>query len=108
MAKCPVCDHEVRTPFFLDLDGWTHLRCAQCQARLELKPQRSFLLGPLMAPVFILARQGRTFEVMAFIFAFATIFLVLLESSRPKVRLRIRPLAKPEVWLDISSPSTRE
>jgi hypothetical protein len=105
MAKCPACDHEVRTPFFLDLDGWTHLRCAQCEARLELKPPRSFLLSPLMTPLFILARQGRIFEGIALVFAFATIFLVLLESSRPEVRLRTRPLAKPEVRLDINSPS---
>jgi hypothetical protein len=105
MAKCPACDHDVRTPFFLNLDAWVHLRCGQCKARLELKPPRSFVLGPLMAPLFILARQGRIFEVLAFLFAFATIFLVLLESIRPKLRLRKRPLAKPVVWLKIDDPS---
>ena len=70
-----------------------------------MKPPRSFVLGPLMAPLFILARQGRIFEIIAFVFAFATIFLVLLESVRPKVRLRKRPLAKPVVWLRIDGPS---
>jgi hypothetical protein len=105
MAKCPACDHELHTPFFLDLDGWTHLRCAQCRARLELKPPRSFVLGPLMAPLFVLARQGRIFEAIAFVFACATIFLVLLESLHPKLRLRTRPLAKPAVWLKIDGPS---
>ena len=105
MAKCPTCDHEVRTPFFLNLDGWRHLQCAHCQARLEMKPPRSFVLGPLMAPLFVFARRGQVFEVIAFVFAFATIFLVLLESIRPKVRLRKRPLAKPAVWLKIDGPS---
>jgi len=106
MAKCPACDHNVRTPVFLNLDGWTHLRCPQCNARLEMKPPRSFVLAPLMAPLFVLARQGRIFEVTAFVYAFATIFLVLLECIRPKLRLRTRPLAKPVVWLKIDGPST--
>jgi hypothetical protein len=105
MAKCPACDHEVRTPFFLNLDGWTHLCCSHCKARLEMQPPRSFVLGPLMAPLFILARRGTIFEVIAFLFAFVTIFLVLLESIRPKVRLRKTPLAKPVVWLKIDGPS---
>jgi len=105
MAKCPACNHEIRTPFFLNVDGWRHLRCAQCKARLEMIPPRSFLLGPLIAPLFVLARHGRIFEVIAFVFMFATIFLMLLECSRPKLRLRKRPLSKPSVWLKIDGPS---
>src|SRR5215469_11590168 len=105
MAKCPACDHDVRTPFFLDLDGWSHLTCTQCKARLEMKPPRFAVLGPLMAPLFVLARQGRVFEVIAFVFMFATIFLLLLESVRPKVRLRKKALPKPEIRLNINSPS---
>jgi hypothetical protein len=105
MAKCPNCDHEVRTPFFLNLDGWRHLVCPHCKARLELKPPRSFVLGPLIAPLFVLARQGRVFTVLAFVFMFATIFLVLLESVRPKVQLRKRPLPKPSIRLNIDGPS---
>jgi len=102
MANCPACDHDVRTPFFLNLDGWTHLQCAHCKARLEMRPPRSFVLGPLMAPLFVLARQGRVFEVIALVYAFATMFLVLLESIHPN---RKRPLAKPAVWLKIDGPS---
>ena len=105
MAKCPACDHDVRTPFFLDLDGWSHLTCTQCKVRLEMKPPRSAVLGPLMAPLFVLARRGRVFEVIAFVFMFATIFLLLLESVRPKVRLRKKALPKPEIRLNINSPS---
>jgi hypothetical protein len=105
MAKCPACDYDVRTPFFLNLDGWSHLTCTQCKARLEMKPPRSFVLGPLMAPLFVLARQGRVFEVIAFVFMFATIFLLLLESVHPKVRLRKKALPKPDIRLNINGPS---
>jgi hypothetical protein len=101
MPKCPACDNDVRAPFFLNLDAWTHLQCAHCKARLEMIPPRSFLLGPVMAPLFVLARQGHVFEVVAFVYAFVTIFLVLFESFRPKLRLRRKPLAKPVVQLKI-------
>lgn len=61
-----------------------------------------------MAPLFVLARQGRVFEVIAFVFMFTTIFLLLLESFRPKVRLRKRPLPKPTIRLDIDGPSNQD
>lgn len=105
MAKCPACDQDVRTPFFLNADAWRHLTCDQCNARLELKPPRSFLLGPLIAPLFVLARRGHVFEVFAFVFMFVTIFLVLLESFHPKLRLRTKPLPKPAIKLNIDGPS---
>jgi hypothetical protein len=105
MAMCPACDQDVRTPFFLNLDGWTHLRCGHCKTRLEMKPPRSFLLGPLMAPLFVFARQGRIVEFFAFAYMFATIFLIVLESSHPKLRLRKRPQAKPSVWLRLNGHS---
>lgn len=105
MAKCPACDHNVTTPFFLSLDAWRWLVCPHCKVRLEMKPPRSVVLGPLMAPLFVLARQGRVFEVIAFAYMFATIFLLLLESAHPKVRLRNKPLPKPAIRLDIGDPS---
>jgi hypothetical protein len=105
MARCPACNHEVRTPFFLNLDGWAHLTCTHCKTRLEMKPPRSIVLGPLIAPLFVLARQGRVFEVTAFVFMFATIFLLLLESLHPKVRLRKRPQPKPAIRLNIDGRS---
>ena len=105
MATCPACNHDVATPFFMDLDAWRHLVCPHCQARLEMKPPRSFVLAPLMAPLFVLARQGRVLEIIAFVYMFATIFLMLLESFRPKVRLRTRPLPKPTIRLNIDGPS---
>jgi len=105
MAKCPACDYDVRTPFFLNIDAWRHLLCPHCKARLEMKPLRSFLLAPLMAPLFVLARQGRVLEVIAFVYMFATIFLLLLESVRPKVQLRKKPLPEPTIRLNIDRPS---
>jgi hypothetical protein len=105
MAKCPACDHDVRTPFFLNIDAWRHLLCPHCKARLEMKPPRSFVLAPLMAPMFVLARQGRVLEVIAFVYMFATIFLLLLESVRPKVQLRKKPLPEPTIRLNIDGPS---
>jgi len=70
-----------------------------------MKPPRSFLLAPLMAPLFVLARQGRVLEVIAFVYMFATIFLLLLESLRPKVQLRKKPLPEPTIRLEIDGPS---
>jgi uncharacterized protein YbaR (Trm112 family) len=106
MAACPVCKHDLATPFFLNLDAWRHLVCPHCKARLEMKAPRSGVLGPLMAPLFVLARRGRVFEVIAFVFMFVTIFLVLLESIRPKVQLRKKPLPKPAIRLNIDGPSS--
>jgi len=105
MATCPVCNHSVRTPFFLNLDAWTHLACPHCHARLEMKPPRSFLLGPLIAPLFVLARHGRVFEIIAFVYMFVTFFLLLLECHNPKVRLRRKPPARPDIRLNLNGPS---
>jgi hypothetical protein len=105
MAKCPACARDVRTPFFLNLDAWSHLACTHCKARLEMKPPRYALLGPLIAPLFVLARQGRVFEIVAFIFMFATFSLLILECARPKLRLRTKPIPKPAIRLNIDGPS---
>jgi hypothetical protein len=77
MAKCPACDHHVRTPFFLNIDASRHLLGPHRKARLEMKPPRCFVLAPLIAPLFVLARQGRVLEVVAFVYMSATIFLLL-------------------------------
>ncbi len=104
MSTCPACNQEVATPFFLNLGAWRFLVYPHCKARLEMKAPRSALLGPLIAPFFILARRGRGFEVLAFLFMFATILLLLLESIHPKVQLRKKPLPKPSIRLDIDGP----
>jgi len=105
MAACPACNQDVATPFFLNLGAWRHHVCPHCKARLEMRPPRSVVLGPLIALLFVLARQGRIFEVIAFVFMFATIFLLLLESVRPKVQLRKKSLPKPTIRLNLDGPS---
>jgi len=105
MAKCPSCGHDVRTPFFLNLDGWSHLLCAQCKARLEMQPPRSAFFAPLMASLFLLARHGRAFELAVYAFMFAWIFVLLVEYVHPKVQLRKKPLPKPEIRLNINGSS---
>ena len=105
MAMCPACNHDIRTPFFLNLDAWTHLTCSRCKIRLEMKPPRSFLLGPIIAPLFVLARQGHVFEIIAFVYMFTTFFLLFLECLNPKVQLRKKSPAKPSVRLNLNDPS---
>jgi len=105
MTKCPACSHDVRTPSFFNLDAWTHLTCPHCNARLEMKPLRSFLLGPLIAPLFVLARQGRAFEILAFVYSAVTMVLIVWESFHLKVRLRQKPRPEPEIRLNINRPS---
>lgn len=105
MANCPACGHDVRTPFFLNLSAWSDLSCPQCEARLEMKPPRSVVLGPLVAPLCVLARRGRVLELIALIYMFVTILLLLVESMRPKLRLRKKPLPKPEIRLHIDGRS---
>src|SRR4029077_16758070 len=101
MATCPACNHDVAAPFFLNLDAWRWLVCPHCKVRLEMKPPRSVVLAPLVAPLFLLAPRDLVFELIAFLFIFATIFLLLLEIVRPKVQLRKKPLPKPTIRLNI-------
>jgi DNA-directed RNA polymerase subunit RPC12/RpoP len=103
MAKCPACDHNVRTPSFLNLEGWSHLACTHCKARLEMKPRP---VAAWFLPIFIasswLGRLGHTFSFIAEgLLVAATLTLILLLIVRPQVRLRKRALPKPEIRLNI-------
>jgi DNA-directed RNA polymerase subunit RPC12/RpoP len=90
MAKCPSCDHDVRTPLFLNLEGWSHLACPQCKSRLELKPRPvAIFFLPILILLLWLSRFGHKFAVAAEILIVLTaIVLVLLIVIRPPVRLR--------------------
>ena len=105
MAICPTCKNEVTAPSFLNVSAWRNLVCPHCKARLEMKPPRSFLLAPMIAPLVVLARHGPIIEIFAFVYMFATFFLILLESIRPKVQLRKKPLPEPSIRLNIDGPS---
>jgi hypothetical protein len=102
MASCPICAHKIRTPLFLNLDAWTHLRCPVCKSRLEMRPPKSALFASLIASLFILARHGPVIAVIAITLAVAITFCLLLECIFPKVQVRKKPLAKPAVWLEIN------
>ncbi len=105
MAKCPSCGHEVATPFFCDLQGWSRLTCPQCKARLELKPRPvAVLLFPIWLILLWLGRLGHSFAVLASVLLVsATVILVLLLIVRPQLRPR-KPLPKPAIRLDIDGP----
>jgi hypothetical protein len=107
MATCPACDHDVRTPFFFNLDGWSHLTCTQCKARLEMKPRPiAFLLLPVLAIASWLVRLGHIYSIIAEVLVVsATVTIVALLIVRPQVRLRKRALPKPDIRLDIGGPS---
>ena len=107
MAKCPACGHDVRTPLFFNLDGWAHLTCAQCKARLEMKPRPvAFWFLPIMLSLSVLSRLGHIYAVISEVLLIsATITIVLLLIVRPPVRLRKRAIPKPEIRLKINGPS---
>src|SRR5258706_14178592 len=104
MAKCPSCAHDVHSPFFFDLDAWTHLACPQCKARLEMKAPRSFLMAPLMSHLFVLALKGPTFENLDFAYSAVTIILVFCASFNPNVKLRQKPCLQTDVRLNMTDP----
>jgi len=87
MAKCPACDHDLRTPHFLNVDAWSHLACTHCKARFEMKP------CPVVSwflPIFVscswLGRLGHTFAFVAEgLLVAATLTLILLLTIRPQV-----------------------
>src|SRR5260370_8955245 len=97
MAKCPACDHDVRTPYFFSLEGWSHLACPHCKARLEMKPRP---VGALFLPIFVacswLARLGHPFAFIAEVLLVAPpVALILLLIVHPQVRLPTTPPPTP-------------
>jgi hypothetical protein len=109
MAKCPVCEHEVATPFFLNVDGWRWLVCPHCSARLERKnPRYAFALSSFFLSLLALGRLGHRFAVIAELLMVAIIVVMLVEFTRPQLQLR-KPPPKPEIKLDINgSPKQLE
>jgi hypothetical protein len=101
MAKCPVCGHDVATPFFLNMDAWRWLACPHCAARLERKNPRSVALLPLWIGLIALSRMGHRFAVIAEVSMAAIFVVILVEFIRPQLQLR-KPLPKPEIKLNIA------
>ena len=104
MAKCPACEHDVTTPFFLNMDGWRWLACPHCAARLERKNPR--LVGALMGfwlALIALGTLGHRYRIIAEVLMVAIFVVILVDFMRPQLQLR-KPLPKPETTLSLSGP----
>ena len=105
MAKCPICEHDVAPPFFLNVDAWRWLACPHCGARLERKNPRSVaVLMPLWLALIALGHQGHRLAIIAEGLMVAIFLVILVEFMRPKLQLR-KPPPKPEIELKINDPS---
>lgn len=105
MAKCPVCERDVPTPFFLNVDAWRWLACPHCAARLERKnPRYLVALSSFYFVALGLGRVGHRFAILAEVLMVAIFVVILVEFMRPQLQLR-KPLPKPEITLNINSPS---
>ena len=105
MAKCPVCERDIATPFFMKMDAWRWLACPHCAARLERKnPRYVVALSSFFLALLALSRLGHRFVVIAEVLMVAIVVVMLVESMRPQLQLR-KPLPKPEIRLDINGPS---
>jgi hypothetical protein len=105
MAKCPVCEHDVATPFFLNVDKWRWLVCPHCEARLERKNPRSLVAAsPLLLVLIALGGRSHRLGVVAEVLMVALFVVILVEFMRPQLQLR-KPPPKPEITLNINGPS---
>jgi hypothetical protein len=104
-VKCPVCEGEVATPFFLNADAWRWLVCPRCAARLERKNPR--FVTPLVSLFLALIALGRLSHLAAVVAEVGMIVIfaiIVVEFARPQLQVR-KALPKPEVTLNLSGPS---
>ncbi len=105
MAKCPVCAHDVATPFFLNADAWRWLACPHCAARLERKnPRYAVTLMPFFIALIAVSGRGRRYAIVAEVLMVAITVVILVEFMRPQLQVR-KPLPKPEITLNINGSS---
>jgi hypothetical protein len=105
MAKCPVCAHDVATPFFLNADAWRWLACPHCAARLERKnPRYAVTLMPFFIALIAVSGRGRRYAIVAEVLMVAITVVILVEFMRPQLQVR-KPLPKPETTLNINGSS---
>lgn len=103
MSKCPRCQGDVRTPFFLDQQGWSGLTCPHCAARLRIKGLRSAALVPFMISLMALGTKGHLFMIAADIGMSIIVLLVILECMHPQLGFRKGP-PPPEIRLNLDGP----
>jgi hypothetical protein len=103
MAKCPVCSHDVNTPFFLNVDAWRWLACPHCAARLERKNPRFIVpLVSLYMCLLVLGQRGHRLAIVAEVLMVVTLGLMLAIFMRSQLQVR-KPAPKAETTLDINS-----
>ena len=105
MAKCPSCEHDVITPFFLNTDAWRWLTCPHCAARIERKNPRfvSALIGFWLGLI-ALGSLGHRYRIVAEALMVVIFVVILVDFMRPQLQLR-KPLPKPETTLNLSGPT---
>ncbi len=105
MAKCPVCEHDVVTPFFLNVDKWRWLTCPHCATRLERKnPRYVAALPSFLLATIALGTMGHRLATIAEVLMVGIFVVMLAGFMRPQLQLR-KPLPKPEIELKINGPS---
>jgi hypothetical protein len=106
MAKCPACEHEVATPFFMNADAWRWLACPHCAARLERrKPRLVAAMTGFFVALLALGRLGDLFAIVADALMIVISVVIIVEFMRPHPQLQLRkPPPKAEVELKISDP----
>ncbi len=108
MAKCPACEREVATPFFMNTDAWRWLACPHCAAKLERKSPRYLVaLNSFMLALIALGGLGHRYRIISSVLMVALMLVVFIvitgEVFRPELQLR-KPPPKAEVELKISDP----
>lgn len=102
MAKCPVCEREMATPFLLNADAWRWLSCPHCAARLERKNPR--YLMPLIALFLVTIPLGRLLGHRYILLAYGllafTMAAMLVALLRVELQVR-KPLPQAEIELNI-------
>ena len=106
MAKCPACEHDVVTPFFLNVDKWRWLACPHCAARLERKKPRYIVaFMPFFIVLTAMGGRGQRIAVFAEVLMVVIVVVIFVELVHPQLQVR-KPLPKPEITLKINGPSS--
>src|SRR5260370_9545901 len=101
MAKCPACEHEVATPFYLNVVKWRWIACPDCAGRLERKKPRLVVeMTGFFVALLALGSLGDLFAIVADALMIVISVVILVEFMRPQLQLR-KPPPKAEVELKI-------
>ena len=109
-SACPHCGQLLSTPSLLDMKGWSSLACPACKKKLKLHyPRRSNSLLLFGIALTLLAQSrldprwlNLLLLAVGLIFSLSALVFLILESRRPKLRLKALP--RPEVVLNLHNP----